>query len=494
MGLKFGTSGVRGLVEEMTDLHCFLYTRAFVQYVKSKASPHTLSLAGDFRESTPRILRAAIAAVIAEGLKPDYCGLVATTAVTYHAMQLGRPSLMVTGSHIPADRNGIKFNMPWGEVLKEDETEISARYRTLQKLTDHGPFVFNESGVLEKGQIQELPIVNTAAEAKYLRRYLDFFPEGCLDRLQVVVYQHSSVSRDILPQMIESLGAKVIKVGRSESFVPVDTEAVHNTSELASWIEEYSADALVSTDGDGDRPLLFDDTGKQVRGDLLGILVSEFLGADSVSIPVSCNSGAERSHYFRHVSRTRIGSPYVIASMNQALELNYQTVVGYEANGGFLTASDIESSETGNLLRALPTRDAALPILTALRRETCSGLPISQQLRNLPPAFSTSGLIRKFPNELGHSIVTALREGGIDLASHYFEDSFGTPESIDFTDGARITFTGGAIVHLRPSGNAPEFRCYTEAASPDTAAKNNQKALEIIENLIRPQFEKKDLD
>ena len=42
-------------------------------------------------------------------------------------------------------------------------------------------------------------------------------------------------------------------------------------------------------------------------------------------------------------------------------------------------------------------------------------------------------------------------------------------QEVDHTDGLRVTFEGGAVVHLRPSGNAPEFRCYTEATSPQAA-------------------------
>jgi phosphomannomutase len=37
------------------------------------------------------------------------------------------------------------------------------------------------------------------------------------------------------------------------------------------------------------------------------------------------------------------------------------------------------------------------------------------------------------------------------------------------TDGLRITFANEEVIHLRPSGNAPEFRCYAEAASDERA-------------------------
>ncbi len=131
MPLKFGTSGVRGLVTNMTDEECYLYSKAFIEHLKTKTSPKVISLSGDFRSSTPRIKNAVAFAIREEGLDLDNCGDIPTGALTFHGIQEGRASIMVTGSHIPDDRNGIKFNMPWGEILKEDEIEISRRYEAI---------------------------------------------------------------------------------------------------------------------------------------------------------------------------------------------------------------------------------------------------------------------------------------------------------------------------------------------------------------------------
>ena len=43
------------------------------------------------------------------------------------------------------------------------------------------------------------------------------------------------------------------------------------------------------------------------------------------------------------------------------------------------------------------------------------------------------------------------------------------PVDVNTTDGVRLTFADGDIVHLRASGNAPELRCYAESARLDTA-------------------------
>ena len=94
MPLKFGTSGVRGLVTDMTDRECYLYTRAFAQYVKSKADIKAVAIAGDFRGSTPRIASAVAAAVRDEGLDADLQGFIATPAVMNYAMRRGMPSVL----------------------------------------------------------------------------------------------------------------------------------------------------------------------------------------------------------------------------------------------------------------------------------------------------------------------------------------------------------------------------------------------------------------
>lgn len=487
MVLQFGTSGVRGLVVEMTDRECYLYAKAFVRYLKEKVTPTSIALAGDYRSSTMRIVKAVAFAIKEEGLVVDFCGNIPTPAVMNYGLRNDMANIMVTGSHIPDDRNGIKFNMPWGEVLKEDEGEISSRYTILEreeeKKEEIGRSTFAKDGAFKIGTVTDIGEVNFAGRDTYIQRFTEFFPSECLLGLKIVFYQHSSISRDIIPDILKKLGAEVILVGFSESFVAVDTEAVEEPEKLAGWVNQHKADALVSTDGDGDRPLVVDEKGKVVRGDVLGILVADFLDADFVSTPVSCNTALEKSGRFSKVYRTRIGSPYVIASMNEAIAERNKTVVGYEANGGFLTTSDIKDPETDAILKALPTRDAALPILAVLLSSLKQGVKLSELVEKLPPRFTASGLLKGFPMENGKAFVKKFEDEGKSFANEVFSSSFGKVKSMDFTDGARITFVSGDIVHLRPSGNAPEFRCYTESSTEEQAVYNNKIALGIVEKI-----------
>jgi phosphomannomutase len=305
----------------------------------------------------------------------------------------------------------------------------------------------------------------------YIEPYVSFFAGDSLAGRRLLVYQHSAVGRDLLVEVLERLGAEAIAAGRSDEFVPIDTENI-DAEQLAAI--QTLADGrgplygVVSTDGDSDRPLLLGvDNDGGVRffgGDLAGMVVAEFLGADAVVVPVSCNDAIDRGLLAPVLEpKTRIGSPYVIAGMEQARAKGKRAVCGWEANGGFLTGSDIERK--GRMLTALPTRDALLPILAVLIASGDEGL-ISRFAR-LPKRFSRSALLREFPRAAALEMLREVSGNRERLAS--FFPGFGAIAHVDCTDGLRITFATGEVAHLRPSGNADELRIYAVADTQERA-------------------------
>ncbi len=480
-GVKFGTSGARGLAADMTDWVCYVYTQGFLQYLESQGQLATgntrVAVAGDLRPSTDRVMQAVAQAVSDRGYRPVNCGKIPSPAIALYGLQQHIPAIMVTGSHIPADRNGIKFNKATGEVLKDDEAGI----RRQRVKVDSS--LFTEGRDLAQPTWTDWPEVTEARDA-YVARYLDVFPRDCLDGQHIGVYQHSAVGRDLLVEIIQGLGAEVTPLGRSDTFIPVDTEAIRteDVALAAQWAEQNRFNAIVSTDGDSDRSLIADETGQWFRGDIAGILCAQFLRADSVSTPVSCNTAVEKYGWFKEVRRTRIGSPYVIASMQAAAQDGARTVVGYEANGGFLTQS--EMIVYGQPLAALPTRDAVIVHLGLLLLARQQNKSLSQLKANLPARFTASDRLKNFPTEQSQAILAHFNssdpqqdQANID---HTFGPLCGPCQHIDTTDGLRITFTNDEIIHLRPSGNAPEFRCYTEAASPLRAEEINQSCMVLL--------------
>jgi phosphomannomutase len=489
--LKFGTSGLRGLVTEMTDLECYINTAGFLKFLVNVGhlqAGSTIYLAGDLRDSTPRITRAVHQAILDGGYQAVYGGLIPTPAIAFYGLQKKAANIMVTGSHIPADRNGIKFYKADGEVLKSDEDGIKAAVAQVREQlygTELESSAFDAQGMLVAPV--ELPAVDNAARDMYLQRYTAVFDGQTFAGKQIVFYQHSAVGRDLLVEMLQKLGAEVVPVGRSDVFIPIDSENVtpKDQAYFKQLSQEYpDAFAIVSTDGDSDRPFVVDENGVFHRGDELGAVVAHWLKADAAAYPVSSsdavdsylnNNGVEWTH-------TKIGSPYVIVAMQDEAAKGKQRVVGWEVNGGFMLGADLEVN--GQTLAALPTRDAILPIIIALRAAIDANGPVSSVFAALPQRFTDAGLIDNFPTEVSKKIVAQFStddEQTHQALGQFFtsEHGFGSVEKIDALDGVRIFFDNGEIAHLRPSGNAPQLRIYSVA---DTQARADQiVALAIAE-------------
>jgi phosphomannomutase len=450
-GVSFGTSGVRGLENLLTDELCGAYTQAFLS-IFDDVKYSKVALGMDLRPSSLRIATACANAVRKMGLEVDFCGELPTPALAYYAQEEKIPAIMVTGSHIPFDRNGIKFYRPEGEITKDDEQNI----------------INSPLQVLPSDSINPLPKLNQNAIDIYLKRYTNFFPENSLYGLKIGLYEHSSVARDVLRVILEELGADVVSLGRTDNFVPIDTEAVsvEDIERGRDWAKEYGFDAIVSTDGDGDRPLISDETGTWLRGDIVGLLCAQYLNISQLAVPVSCNTAIESCGKFRSVSRTKIGSPFVIEKM-QSLKENEGYIAGFEANGGFLLESLIKRQQS--FIHRLPTRDATLPILTVLSLANENLKPVSWLLKSLPTRFTASDRLQNFPNELSASLTTSLTNNS-DLIKKFLPQNISYEISnIDLTDGIRFTFKNNEIIHLRASGNAPELRCYAEAGTQSCA-------------------------
>src|SRR5689334_10918306 len=524
--LAFGTSGLRGLVTDITDLEAYINVKAALRYFANigdiRAGGRVI-IAGDLRPSTDRIMRACAEAIIDSGCQLENAGKIPTPALIAYAVSTKRAGVMVTGSHIPFDRNGIKVNKSIGEVLKSDEAGIIREVDRVRR-EEYGrsatESAFDAAGMLKRAP--DLPPVDYSAEETYVRRYLRSFSRG-LSGLRILVYQHSAVGRNILPRILSELGAEVITAGRSETFVPIDTENI--TEEQLNRLEDLAIaaeaggqplHAIVSTDGDSDRPLVtavLSDAERQpgarrvrfLPGDLLGIVVAEYLRADAVAVPISANDAVDRRMKERGAAllKTKIGSPYVVSALDELRRTEkFARIVGWEANGGFLTASDIQLS--AGMLPALPTRDSTLPILATLSAAVEQGIGLSTLWDRLPARFGRAGLLDNVSVGVSQAILTRLIPSGnviemqfdgpncvLDysgtdgmavplvepvskkwqeskaILSSFFDSALGFDEIVrlNVLDGARIYFRNSDIVHIRPSGNAPQLRIYAVSDS-----------------------------
>jgi phosphomannomutase len=520
--LRFGTSGRRGRVVDLTQLEIYINALAELEYLQSLPAGEggivrgeEFCLAHDLRTSSIAFVEAAsgrgeigqavVEAIVDAGMRPVNLGPIPTPALTHYALSRNLGSIMVTGSHIPFDLNGYKLNTSAGELLKEHEAPIAEKVRNVRARIYAQPFdesPFNERGMFKAGH-QELLPVNEAARMAYIERYESFFAGSTLRGRRILVYQHSAVGRDLLVDLLEHLGAEVIARGRSDQFVAIDTEAIDDAqlAAMQAMADEVALDygplwAVVSTDGDSDRPLILGVEARKVKffgGDLVGMVAAEYLGADAVVVPISCNDGIDHGHLRNALEpKTRIGSPYVIAGMAAARRKGRNLVCGWEANGGFLLGSDVERNR--KVLRALPTRDAFLPILAVLFSARGKNITLPELFARLPNRYSRAGLLRNFPRENGRRMVELLTASGNGNLAHVTRqlEEFFTPAAgfsdiarIDYTDGVRIIFSNGEVAHFRPSGNADEFRIYAVAGTQARANEIVDAGLAEPDGIIR---------
>jgi phosphomannomutase len=246
-------------------------------------------------------------------------------------------------------------------------------------------------------------------------------------------------------------------------------------------------------------------------GDLLGLVVAEYLRADAAAVPISANDAVERRLRERNVTleKTKIGSPYVVSAIDGLRNAGtHERVVGWEANGGFLTGSDIALNKA--TLAALPTRDSTLPILANLFAAADQKIGLSTLWDRLPARFGRAGLLDNFPVAASRAILAQLSPlgdaievefdgdgqvvdrsragiGGARLPASTTEEwhlcktkltrlftptlGFDDIVRINVLDGVRVYFRNGDVAHIRPSGNAPQLRIY---ANSDSQARADQ--------------------
>jgi len=461
--LKFGTSGLRGLGKDLTRETCYAYVGAFLGMLEDRGERlEAVCIGFDLRASSTAIALYCAEAVAARGLRVINAGPVPTPALARYALVRRLPALMITASHNPPEHNGIKFYRPDGELAKADEAPIKARL----------------DAPLPAPQPLTPPPLVTEVAREYVESYADLFGPRALAGLRLGVDQHSAVGRDLLMDVLQSLGAECTVTRRSKTFIAVDTEAVDQAylGMAKGWLEAGGFDAIVSTDGDGDRPLLIDADGRQVLGDSLGILAAHALGFSKVVTPVSSTSAVEGSGYFDTVARTRIGSPFVIEAMNM-LAGEGGAVAGFEGNGGFLTEG--VHFWRDRLVPALPTRDAILPIVAVLSAALESGVTVAELVGRLPARAKATGRLADVDTSRGARWIEGL------VAAPNTLQLLSNTAQVETVDGAKFVLADGNSLHLRLSGNAPELRVYVETSSAASAQSLLQNAMSEARNALR---------
>ncbi|OXV05093.1 hypothetical protein Egran_07138, partial [Elaphomyces granulatus] len=212
--LEFGTSGRRGKVVDLTQLEVFINALAELEYLQTLSLSKGGIVRGeefyfgrDLRPSSyafvpeeegrGEIAQAIVSAIHQAGMIPVNLGAIPTPAVMCYAIARGKGSIMVTGSHIPFDRNGYKTNSSCGELMKYQEAPILEQVGLVRERIysqSAGESLFNERGQFKTGH-QELPPEHPDARAAWIDRFTNFFHRATLAGKRLLVYQHSAVGR-----------------------------------------------------------------------------------------------------------------------------------------------------------------------------------------------------------------------------------------------------------------------------------------------------------
>ena len=423
----FGTNGVRGVFSEDFSLE---FVNDLVMSLASYFKKGKILVGYDGRHSSPIVAKIVSSALNYSGLDCYMAGLVPTPCLEYATKKLGYDGgLMITASHNPPQYNGIKPVASDGvEISREDERKIEQIFDEKNWIkTDTFGKSFEETNVISTyiAGITSLIDVDSIKAKKF---------KVCLDL-------GNGAQSVTARQLCEKLECDVHTIneeingdfsGRGSEPTP------QNLEELSNLVIDTNSNFGIAFDGDGDRSIFCDETGKILTGDSSALLLCDYLLQQyPKSQVVTClNSGniietiAEKSN--SHVLRTKVGSVEVSRRM-----VTDDALIGYEENGGFMFGNHNH------------VRDGAMTLALMLDLLSKSELNLSQNIQNLPPSFTTKTKMECSLEQSKIVISELLKE---------FPDS-------NTSDGIKIQVDQNNWVMIRPSGTEPIIRIYGESNS-----------------------------
>ncbi len=442
--MLFGTSGIRGDAQKLfTEQFCFDVGRTFSVYLEQLSIKGSIAIGMDPRESSQRIKDDIARGICYENRKVFDEGLAPSPAMNYIliADSTIAGSIMITGSHIRRDFNGIKFFIGSEEFLKKDEREFEQIYECLKdkvSYKDKGDIVFMSNGAINLYQ-------------KMLLGLTEYYPSW-----KVVLDLGNGCQSKIMPGLFGILGLDTILINNDptpEKFIARDTETEDAVKDLQEKVREIDADMGIAFDGDGDRVVFVDEEGCFITGDYSGALIAKYSDTPVVVTPI--NTSQVVDHIGKPVIRTKVGSPNV----GEAMEKNGATF-GFEANGGGISKEVMLSRDAGSTI---------IKILNILKQ---SNMSLKELVNTLPQFF-----LYRTKVACPINIYPVILEN----VKRKFENSGARIEEID---GLKFWKDDNTWILFRPSNNAPEFRIFAEARTKEEATKLGEEGLEFVKTQI----------
>ncbi len=368
LGKYFGTDGIRGPVGKspLTPEGIAALGRAASQWVSADAPGEKHVVIGhDTRGSCRWISAILVSTFNAMGLDVVHLGTETTPGVAAETRSRSAAlGIIITASHNPFTDNGVKlFGADGFKLPDATQAQIEAAM---------------DSPATAGVGARELGSLDTQAGSRSYEAALQAIaPEGSLDGLKLVVDCANGAASPRAPGWLRRLGADVDAIGDGPDGVNINEAfgATHPEA-LASRVLATGAHAGIAFDGDADRLVMVDETGRMVDGDqLLALIAKDWhrsgrLRAAGVVATVMSNLGFERhlAECGLTIERTSVGDRHVVQAMRAG---NYN--LGGEQSGHIV------------LLDSTTTGDGLMAALEVLRIARADGRPFSEVLRVFDP-------------------------------------------------------------------------------------------------------------
>jgi len=447
MAKIFGTNGIRGVFGDTLTLD-FVSEITLSLGTFFKKGP--ILVGYDGRDSSMIISKIVCCSLNASGIDCGIAGLVPTPCLQFATKSLHyKGGIMITASHNPPEYNGIKPTAQDGvEISRKDELKVEEFFFNKNwKITPHKPGI-------------------TLKEERTIETYLDGI-KSQIDvqkiksrKFKVVLDLGNGTQAVTAPRLCKELGCDVITINEKidGSFPGRGSEPTpENLHELSKQVIVSKADFGVAFDGDGDRSIFCDNEGKIVTGDRSALLLSKFILAKNPksTIVTTINSTSRIEEIANtansKVIRTKVGSVEVSREM-----VSKKAIIGFEENGGFMYGKHNH------------VRDGAMTMVIALNLLANSKKSMSEEIKLLPPSFTTKSKIECSKDEATKIIQTLNNE----------------EQKKDTTDGIKIIFDKSSWVMVRPSGTEPIIRIYAESNSQENLDELFTKYIEKIKSIL----------
>ncbi|EAQ14859.1 phosphoglucosamine mutase [Maritimibacter alkaliphilus HTCC2654] len=314
----FGTDGVRGLANShpMTAEMALKLGAAAGRFFRSDGkNDHRVVIGKDTRLSGYMLENALTAGLTSTGMNVLLLGPVPTPAVGHltHSMRADL-GIMISASHNHFTDNGIKFFGPDGFKLS-DEAEAD-----IERMVDEGVELAHPENIGRARRIDE-------GRHRYVEFIKTTFPsDHRLDGLKVVIDCANGAAYRAAPEALWELGAEVIEVGVKPNGTNINLECGSTDTRTAvKAVLDHGADVGICLDGDADRVMIIDETGRVADGDqIMALMAGRFaekgaLRGGALVATVMSNLGLERYLGGKglRLERTKVGDRYVVERMRE---------------------------------------------------------------------------------------------------------------------------------------------------------------------------------